>query len=357
MAHPVSYPQPRHAIEAHGLAWVETGTIVTNGPYQIAEKVPNEQIVLVQNPHYSGEFRGNVRRIECTIIGDYETALQAYAADRLDAVNLLNASPEIGARSRALFGAELVSIPRWSTNYVCFRCDKPPFQDVRVRQAFVYALDRHALVIEGFQGMRQAASGGFVPSGMPGHSPGVGLKYDPQKARRLLAEAGYKNGRDFPVIEWQHVAGMRDERVISFLRQAWKKNLGVQLQATPVEWAAIIERVNDDPAEMTILGWGADFPDPENMLRTPFHSQDGLNRPRWNNEDFDALLDEAERVSDHSQRMALIRQADQILVADESAVLPLSYAQGRMLVKPWVRLPATPTISMPLSFAFVSRTP
>ena len=355
VAHSVTFPLPRRAIETQGPAWIETDTFIANGPYQIVEMVPNERMVLTQNPHYSGEFRGNVRRIECTIIEDYEIALQAYANNQVDAVNLLNASPETCARALALFGAELISIPRWSTSYVCFRCDKPPFDDVRIRQAFAHALDRRALGIDGFQGVRQVASGGFVPSGMPGHSPEIRLKYDPELARRLLAQAGYDNGQGFPEIELQHASGQRNEKLISFLRQTWNKNLGVQLQVTSLEWAAFIDKANDDPADMTILGWGADFPDPENMLRTPFHSRDGLNRPRWNNALFDARIDEAERVSDHGQRMDFIRQADRLLVAEETAVLPLSYAQGRMLVKSWITLPATPTISMPLSLASISR--
>jgi ABC-type oligopeptide transport system substrate-binding subunit len=122
-----------------------------------------------------------------------------------------------------------------------------------------------------------------------------------------------------------------------------------------MNWEAYMEKLNRDSAQLSILGWGADIPDPENMLRTTFHSGEGMNVPHWHNERFNLLTDKAEQVTDHALRMAYYEQADRILVAEETAVLPLSYALGRMLVKPWVRLPVTPAISMSFRFAEVVR--
>ncbi len=352
MADTVAFPLPSGIVKELGKAWSEPHHLISNGPYQI-ESIDTDKLILSRNPRYLGEFSGNVSSVECLLINEYETVLQAYGHSQLDVVNLIPADPDTIARAGSLFGKELISIPRWSVFYLCFRCDKPPFDDVRVRQAFAYALDRHALEIEGFQGQRQAATGGFVPPGMPGHSPDIALAYNPEHGRELLSQAGFADGMGFPEVEWASSPG--GDRVLSFLHNAWKKNLKLDLQPSGMNWEAFMEKLNSDPAQLTLLAWGADIPDPENMLHTPFHSQEGINVPHWQNEQFDELTDKAEQVTDHSQRMALYKRADEILVAEETAVLPLSYALGRLLVKPWVRLPITPAISMSFRFATVVR--
>jgi ABC-type oligopeptide transport system substrate-binding subunit/serine/threonine protein kinase/two-component SAPR family response regulator len=352
MAHTVTFPLPRRIVADRGKAWAEPQHLISNGPYQI-EAIDNNKLSLSRNPHYLGQFSGNVESVACSLIDEYETVLQVYGRNQLDVVNLIHADPDTIARAGSFYGKELISIPRWSTFYLCFRCDKPPFDDVRVRQAFAHALDRQSLAIEGFQGQRQAATGGFVPPGMPGHSPDIALAYNPERSRELLSQAGFVDGTGFPEVEWVSTPG--GDRVISFLQNAWEKNLKLDLQPSYMDWEAFMGKLNSDPAQLTILGWGADIPDPENMLRATFHSQEGFNIPHWQNAQFDLLTDKAERVSDHTQRMTLYEQADHILVAEETAVLPLSYALGRLLVKPWVRLPITPAISMSFRFATIVR--
>jgi oligopeptide transport system substrate-binding protein len=352
LTHTVTFPLPRHAVESVGKDWSEPQRLLGNGPYMV-DSFFNNKLTLARNPHYNNPFSGNIVAVECLFAEDYETVLQAYEQDRIDMVNLIHADPDTIARAGSRFGKELVSIPRWSTFYLCFRCDKPPFDDPRVRQALAHTLDREALAVESFQGHRQAATGGFVPPGMPGHSPGIAPPFDPQLGQELLAQAGFAAGLNFPNIEW--VSSPGGESVIAFIQEAWKKHLHLDLHPVGMNWEAFMEKLSQDPAQLSILGWGADIPDPANMLRATFHSKDGVNIPHWQNEQFDQLTDKAEQVTDHEQRMALYKKADQILVAEETAVLPLSYAQGRLLVKPWVRLPIASALSISFRFATVTR--
>ncbi len=352
MAHTVAFPLPQHAVREKGKSWAEPSQLVSNGPYQV-KSFAAELLDLAINPYYHGHFHGNVHSVKCFFRDDHHAILQAYGRNQLDVVNLINADPDTIARAVSLFGREMISRPRWSTFYLCFRCDKPPFDDFRVRQALAYALDRERLAVEGFQGQRRVAMGGFVPPGMPGHSAGIALPFDPDRGRELLAQAGYAGGSGFPAVEWAASPG--GERVISFIQRAWLQNLNLNLKPVDMNWETFMEKLNRDPAQLSILAWGADIPDPENMLRTTFHSDEGINLPHWQNDQFDRLTDEAERVTDHAQRMALYAQADRILVAEETAVLPLSYDLDRLLVKPWVRLPVTPALSMSFSFANVVR--
>ncbi len=130
-----------------------------------------------------------------------------------------------------------------------------------------------------------------------------------------------------------------------FLKRAWKRNLGLELEPQSLEWGEFYERFTSDPADLTIMGWSADYPDPDNMLRVTFHSKEGLNVPRWHERRFDTLVETARKISDHENRMELYRQADRILIAEEAVVMPLGYGGARMLVKPWIELPHISSLS------------
>jgi oligopeptide transport system substrate-binding protein len=348
LAHTVAYPLTPRAVDSHGAAWTENGNLISNGAYELLAWERGERLILRRNRFYRGPFPGNAERVECQVYDSYEPALEAYSADGVDALSLLNADPGTVARAQAAFGREVVSIPRSVTFYLAFRVDRPPFDNPRVRQAFACAVDRVALAEECFRGQRLPATGGFVPPSMPGHSPGIGLAYDPDLARRLMGEAGYPAGQGFPAVTLVYSGGSQGERVVSHLLSAWREYLCVGLDALSLDWAAFVERRARDPAELTLSGWGAGYPDPDNFLRVVFHSTEGSNYPRWRNAHFDALVEEATWVTDQAERMELYRQADRMLVAEEAVILPLSYGCGRMLVKPWVTLPKDPAIPVRL---------
>jgi oligopeptide transport system substrate-binding protein len=351
LAHPVAYPLPRQAVENHGQGWTEPDKLVSNGAYQLVDWERGEKLVLAKNPFYHGRFPGNVERIECTVFTDFGAVLEAYAADALDSISMITSDPGTVKRARAAHGRELVFTPHPSTYYLIFRADRTPFNDVRVRRAFVHAVDREALDRDAWQGQYLLATGGFVPPGMPGHSPGIGLAYDPERARDLLAQAGYPEGQGFPKVSWVHAGGPE----VPFLRKAWRKKLGLNLEAQNLEWGPFMERLDRDPAHLTLMGWLADYPDPDALLRVLFHSTERVNTPRWHNARFDALVEEAARVTDQTRRMELYQEADRILVAEETVIMPLGYAQGRILVKPWVTIPRVPPALMRLKHVVLQR--
>jgi ABC-type oligopeptide transport system substrate-binding subunit len=345
LAHPIAYPLPRQAGQDGQGSWTDPEQIVGNGPYQLAEWRRGERLALTRNPFYHGRFPGNVERVECPIIRDYGSALDGYAAGALDAVNLINADPGAIARARVAYGRELVFTPHSSTYYMAFRTDRAPFDDVRVRQAFVHAVDRDALVREASEGQYLPANGGFIPPGMPAHSPDIGLVYDVDRARDLLAQAGYPGGRDFPIVSWLYSGASAGEPVVPFMHRAWQENLGLELQAQSVDWGEFMVRRKLDPPHLSLMGWSADLPDPDGFLRATYHSSEGINAAccGWHNARFDALVEEAARVPDPARRMVLYQEADRILVCEETAIMPLFYAQGRILIKPWVTMPRVPS--------------
>jgi ABC-type oligopeptide transport system substrate-binding subunit len=348
LAHPVAYPLPRWAVERHGVAWTEPQNLLSNGAYQLVEWRRGERMVLSRSPFYRGAFPGNAELVRCQVFTDFGPVLEAYAAGDLDAISMINADPGTVARALVLQGDELLFTPQPSTYFLVFLVDRPPFDDVRIRRAFVHAVDREALVRDVSKGQYLPATGGFVPPGMPGHTPGIGLAYNPKLARNLLAQAGYPEGRGFPGVSWIHLVGLAGEPMVPFLQRSWRENLGLALEAESLEWESLMERLVRDPAHLTLLGWLADYPDPDAFLRVTFHSTEGNNDPRWHDARFDSLVEEAARVADQATRLELYREADRILVAEEAVVMPLGYARGRILAKPWVTVPRVPPALMRL---------
>ena len=187
---------------------------------------------------------------------------------------------------------------------------------MRVRQAFVHAVDRDALVREASEGQYLPANGGFVPPGMPGHSAGIGLVYDVDRARDLLGQAGYPGGRGFPDCE------------LALLRRVSRRARGALPApglargpgagpAGPEHGLGRVHRpAQPIPPHLSLIGWSADLPDPDGFLRATYHSREGINATpsRWRSARFDALVEKAACAADPARRMALYQEADRILV-------------------------------------------
>jgi ABC-type oligopeptide transport system substrate-binding subunit len=344
-----TYAVPRHVVRAHAGEWTEPQNIVTNGPFLLETWQRGEHLVVVRNPGYRGRFTGNVRRVELSLrpAGAWEAKLDLYEADRVDvALGLEAAPPEEQHRARQANAGEFVLAPLGSTEFIGFDVTRPPFDDRRVRQAFNLALDREAYAQTVYGGTYLPAAGGFLPPTIPGHAPGIALPYDPERARRLLAEAGYPAGQGFPEVVL--FTGRPSDQRVEYLRCQWGEALGVATASEVLEWAEYLDRVHGNPPHTFMMAWMADYPDPDSLMRV------GLRlHSRWRHEVYDRLVERARRVTDQSERTDLYKQADRILV-EEVPILPLAYEQAPLLVKPWVRrFPLSPPWGFRLKDAII----
>jgi ABC-type oligopeptide transport system substrate-binding subunit/DNA-binding SARP family transcriptional activator len=328
LAYNVCFPVPSHVVETCGEAWTETQNIVTNGPFHLESWDQDRGLVLSRNPDYHGQFAGNVRSVELYSVPDTPATLEMYKAGDLDTLILWN--PSEGQGAWQWYAEEYIPVPLLATTYVGFDVSRSPFDDPRVRRAFAFAVDKEkwADVISG--GYFFPATGGLVPPGMPGHSAGIGLPYDPDQARRLLAEAGYPGGRGFPRVELLTDHG--NEPPSKYLRTQWQENLGVEAASETVEWTAFLDRLEEGEPPHVFLGiWVADYPDPDTFLRVC----DAVRWTRWRNEPYQELVEGARRATDQSERMDMYHRADRTLV-EEAVLMPFVYWRSHMLVKPWV---------------------
>jgi oligopeptide transport system substrate-binding protein len=178
---------------------------------------------------------------------------------------------------------------------------------------------------------------------MPGHSAGIALPYDPEGARKLLAEAGYPGGRDFP--KARCLAPNPVDSIKEYLLAQWRENLGVEIEWESMGWSEYVERdynisIEEIP-DMGWYGWSADYPDADSFLCGGLT----MGMEKWQNERFNILIGKARRVTAQKERMELHKQADKILI-QEAAVMPLSYGKNHIFVKPWVSKCPTSAIYM-----------
>jgi oligopeptide transport system substrate-binding protein len=330
LTHAPYYPVPRRVVELHGKAWAETEHIVTNGSFRLEAWNWGESVVLSRNPEYHGRFKGNLQRVELFPLAEWSARLQMYETGGLDVLGITFFPPDERENARQRYAGEYFSAPTLETYYVAFDASRPPFDDVRVRRAFGMATDRKTLADVVMQGYVSPATGGFVPPGMPGHSPNIGLPYDPAQARQLLAEAGYPGGRGFPVVDAYAFRAIESRS--EYLRAQWRENLGVEIAWETIDWAAFLDRLGKEPPHLFNAMWSADYPDPDNFLRVGY----ARTWAGWRNETYDRLVEKARRVADQEERMKLYRHAERILV-EEAPILPLAYERDHLLVKPWVK--------------------
>jgi ABC-type oligopeptide transport system substrate-binding subunit/class 3 adenylate cyclase/tetratricopeptide (TPR) repeat protein len=324
------YPVPKHVVETFGVDWTELNHIVTNGPFRVETYQPGESMVLTRNPTFHGHFPGNLEKIEFLLnvpIASPES-LAMYEADQVDLVNL----SEQTYYARHKYPEEYLPFSWPGITYVAFNSNVPPFDDKRVRLAFVMAVDKERITSEELRGFYDLSFGGFVPPGMPGHSPDIGLAYDPEQARNLLSQAGHPDGLGFQKLHFVIHSEYSESRLGEGISQQWSENLNVDVAIEILDSARLCKEKN--LGNCTLGGWLQDYPDPDNFLRVCIQTA----LPYWQNNVYDQLLDEARRTILQEKRIRLYQAADQVLI-EEAVVLPITYTRHHCLVKPWDKNP------------------
>jgi oligopeptide transport system substrate-binding protein len=169
---------------------------------------------------------------------------------------------------------------------------------------------------------------------MLAHNPEIGLGFDPAAARRLLAEAGYADGKNLPPVTLGYNADEEDHKVVAEAVQGmWQKNLGVLVRLDSQEWKVYLKKLNNDPPHIFRLGWGADYPDPDNFTKV-FAAVSGNNHTRWKNPSYDRLLEAAAVEPRAQKRKSLYDQAQKILCETDVAMIPLFTVTETTLLGP-----------------------
>jgi ABC-type oligopeptide transport system substrate-binding subunit/class 3 adenylate cyclase/ABC-type dipeptide/oligopeptide/nickel transport system ATPase subunit len=336
----VLLPVPKHLVEKHGHAWCEPENIVTNGPFTLSSWKHGKLMFFERYPHYHGHFGGNVQQVRLELGGDVSDYTDKYIADDLDVLTNWFSSTDDIDRLRQLSPTDYQFAPQFATMFLSLNASLSPLNEKSVRQALACALDRERLANEIWMGYYLPALGGFVPPGMPGFSDHIALPYDPACARQLLAEVGLPSGRNLPGIS---LITYKDRKVIAeFLQRQWRDNVNLDIEIEALEVQDFQNRLMKDQYSIAYAGWWADYADPDNFLRVCVY--DAI--PPKLKADYDDLLVKARKTTDPSERLRIYREMDRMLI-DEALIIPLVYAQGHLMIKPWIKNYQTSALKHP----------
>ena len=330
VAQPVTFPLPLRIVEGYGEDWWKPEHIISNGPFRLVE-FDAEHGLLERNPDYFGEFSGNLDQFTWKVLDGPAAVVREYLSGQADYAS--------GLKPRdvpiEVVASEFRDIQNLYVGGLTLVPDQPPLDDVRVRRAIIHAIDREQLnkVVGPHLSL---IHGGIVPPGMAGHSPELGLGFNLEYARQLLAETGYTSDENLPILKFRYTESWMAQ-ISEELKRQWFAHLGIQIDVIPTSMAIPLWTVKD--FHMEGGGWIADYPDPDNFLRQASFYRILSNRG-WHHPRLDQLLQEAAHTTDRLQRLAMYREADRILVNEEAVVVPLFYyAAGTIvdLLKPWVK--------------------
>ncbi len=335
-AAPVMLPLRADVIQKYGDRYTDAGHFVSNGAYQMSQWAHEEKIVLTPNPYYYGvkaHEAPEVRSIQMFMVNDANTSVVMYENNELDFIETTTSIPAFDVR-------RLKKSPDYHTsilhriNYFGFNVKKPPFDNPKVRQAFAYALDRSyypRLMQSGQQPMTS-----WISPGLVGYNPAIGLGYNPDKARQLLAEAGYPNGKGFPPVYLSFQTSYDIQKESEIAQYLWKKVLNVDVRLDNMEWKVLLSKLDQDPPQIFRLGWFVDYPDADSYMGV-FLSDSGNNHTKWKNAEYESLVSQAVITLDPLKRKALYDKAQRLLLERDTVIIPIYTAEKTYLVKPWIQ--------------------
>ena len=324
----------------------DVATYLCNGPYKLTAWNHNSEIVMEPNEQYYDVANLGPDKITFKLMDDQNAMLSGFNSGELDFIEDV---PQAELPSLIASG-DLNMVDYIGSYYVCYQTQKAPFDDPRVRQAFTLAVNR-TFIVDKVTQAGQVPANGFVPAGVYDAAGSTGddfrtvggayysiegdadYSYEAncEKARELLAEAGYPNGENFPVVEYLYNTSDAHKAVAEALQNMWETELGVKVTLNNQEWAVFLQTRKDGNYSIARNGWIADYNDPMSFLDM-WLTGGGNNDAQYANADYDAKIQEAKNTTDPAARMKLMHEAENIIMGQDWALNPLYfYTQKYML--------------------------
>lgn len=327
-----TFPMRGDIVEKHGDSWTEARNIVTLGAYKVRSWKHHDSIVIEEYGNYWGQKPKDAKKVNMIMNQNPTSTLALYESGELD---FLDSS-----------GLPLLEIPRlknsedftsklaYRGSYIAFNVKKKPFDNKLVRKAFGHSIDRKSIV-NLLQGAGIPATS-WIPKKMFAHNPEIGLEFNPDKAKKLLALAGYPNGKDFPETSFLYPDVSNNRIIAEAVQSMWKSHLGIEVSLVNQEWKVYLRTLDTDAPPIFRASWGADYPDPHNFMNL-FKCKSGNNETGWCNPGYDKLVDKAAGETDRDKRLQLYNRAQRLLTEEDAPIVPYINAVQQNMIKPYVK--------------------
>jgi oligopeptide transport system substrate-binding protein len=342
-AFPTYFPVRQDMVEEHGEQWaLNAESYISNGPFKLDKWEKGNIMSFVKNENYYDADRVKLDGVDFYFMEEISTAMASFEAGDVDALDKV--AREQIPKFQAENNPEFKIFPYLGTYFYAFNVNVEPTNDIRVRQAFSLAIDRAAITKVVTKAGEMPATG-FVPSGIAqpdgkdfrevGGDYGITETAQVEKAKALLAEAGYPNGEGFPEIKFVYNTNENHKRIAEAIREMWKQNLGVEVELVNQEWQVFQNTRNEGDFVIARDGWIGDYVDPMTFIDM-FISTSGNNHPHWSSEEFDNLVREAKLTSDETDRFEMMHKAEDMMMED-SIVMPIYYYTNPKMFKEYVK--------------------
>ena len=302
--------------------WTKPENIVSNGAFVLTKWSINSVASVRRNKYYRNQSAIKLNGIDFFPISNMNTEDRAFRAGQLHMTDSV-CSHRIASIKKET--PQNFRSDKWlGTYYYAFNTLRKPFDDFRVRKALSLVIDRQA-IIDNFLKANQLPAFSLVPNGCGGMktSEKIIKQQNISLAKKLLAEAGYPNGKGMPIIKITYNVSEQHKPIAEAIQQMWKTHLGVDAQLYNLSWPAYLSARRNKDFDVVRASWIGDFAEPETFLDM-FTSTSALNHSSWKNGEYDKLMLKASNAKSKEQRLEYLSKAEEILI-ESSPIIPLYY--------------------------------
>jgi oligopeptide transport system substrate-binding protein len=329
------YPVNKKIVAANEKWAANAKTLIGNGPFKVVKWVHDNKLEFAKNEYYWDAGKLRMDKLDFVLVDSAATVLTLFENGQVDMVENVPVT-EIPRLERE---GKLKIFPFLATYYYTFNVNQPPFDNAKVRKAFSLAIDRRSIIDRVLKGGQTPALA-LVPAGLPDAAPNEDFRAkggdyfkdnDSAAARKVLAEAGYPDGRGLPAVTLLYNTSENHKLIAEAVQEMWKKNLGVAVELSNQEWKVFLDNLDKRNYQVARDSWIGDYADAMTFLEL-FESTNGNNVPGYKSAGYDALLKTAKETPDQAARMAAMHAAEQMLM-DEAIIAPIYFYTNPMAVK------------------------
>jgi oligopeptide transport system substrate-binding protein len=323
------YPMREEFVQEDGngkWAW-NVSRMVTNGAMKLVACNEMQEIVLEKSDTYWDKANVKLDRLVIKLLDDNNTRLALFNTNQVDMIFDFPSEEVINLNRQGYYH----TVPRLMSGFLLVNNNKAPLSDPRIRRALALGFDRKYLC-ETLLNNTKIPATTFIGKGFPGSAAGRDfysespemVSFNPNEARRLLAEAGFPGGRGLPVIEIIYSNTPDYNTIFEYLQSVWKEELGIETTLTSIEGAAMTALRDEGKFDITPQNWGADYFDVSNMLSI-FAPGNLINAGRYSNPAFSAAYNQSLQTVNNAERIGLLHEAERLIIQQDTGIIPLYY--------------------------------
>lgn len=293
---------------------------IGTGPFALEGYEANQSATLVRNDNYWGEAPP-LDHVVFHLMPEESSRFAALQAGDVDVIE--NPPPNQAEMIRNSSDLQLITGPATRDVRLGFQVQDETLSDPTLRKAIAYGIDAQTIVEFVVEGLARYADNGWLPPEVFTPDPPVHIDYDPERAKELLAEAGYPNGEGLTLqLKTPEGRYLRDKEIAEAIQQQLGE-IGINVELEVMEWAAYLDALDRYDSQMFILGWGVSTGDPAVVARQNLHSESTFNWHNYKNPEMDQILEEAETTTDQERRRELYQQMTEMIITEDTIMKPI----------------------------------